>query len=134
MSYETALEAAGAVVHDFQSFGSYQGDWLAKVTYQGVTGFVRGSYGSCSGCDSFEAEFGYHQEGCDDHSWKSEPGCSACQIVHDKYQRKLALFGEGYLDYIVSHEELVYEFAAQAAWDYDAREILDWLAQHQEVK
>ena len=59
MSYQEALEAAGATVHAFEFFGSYQGDWWAKVTYNGETGWVHGSYGSCSGCDAFEAEFGF---------------------------------------------------------------------------
>ena len=42
-SYIDALRAAGATVHAGRSFGSYQGDWLARVTYNGVTGFVAGS-------------------------------------------------------------------------------------------
>lgn len=56
-SYEETLELAGATVHIFQEFGSYQGDWWARVTYNGVTGWVTGSYGSCSGCDAFHGEF-----------------------------------------------------------------------------
>ena len=52
MSYCQALEAAGAKILQFKSFGSYQGDWWAKVEYNGEIGWVAGSYGSCSGCVS----------------------------------------------------------------------------------
>ena len=35
MSYQMALEMAGATVLEYKEFGSYQGDWFAKVEYQG---------------------------------------------------------------------------------------------------
>lgn len=34
MSYENALKAAGAEILEFGQFGSYQGDWWAKVRYK----------------------------------------------------------------------------------------------------
>lgn len=80
MGYQGCLEAAGAVVHDFEYFGDYQGTWLAYVTYGGKQGIVSGFYGSCSGCDAFEAEFSYAYD--DD----------ATELA-DRY----ALFGESYL-------------------------------------
>lgn len=88
MSYKSALFAAGAKVLTYESFGSYQGDWLAKVEYNGEIGWVAGSYGSCSHCDAFEAEFGYSYE---------DEG--------DDYQRRLALFGVSYLEGIVPQEQ-----------------------------
>lgn len=30
MSYKEAMQAAGAVVHLYEEFGSYQGDWWHK--------------------------------------------------------------------------------------------------------
>lgn len=43
----------------YQQFGSYSGEWLMLAT-DGETYFLyKGSYGSCSGCDSYEAEFAY---------------------------------------------------------------------------
>lgn len=57
MGYSEALEKAGCEILDFKEFGSYQGTWLAFVKYNGERGIVEGSYGSCSGCDSFQAEF-----------------------------------------------------------------------------
>lgn len=112
MSYQEALEAAGAVVHDFQEFGSFQGDWLAKVTYNGTTGFVAGYYGSCSGCDAFEGEFGY------------VPTTDAA------YQERLAAFGREYLDGLGDGAALVARFTADLSWDGDASSVIEWLREH----
>ncbi len=57
MSYQMTLEKAGAKVYAFKEFGSYQGTWLALVKYKDDFGIIEGSYGSCSGCDSFQGEF-----------------------------------------------------------------------------
>ena len=67
MSYNEALEAAGAKVLEFATFGSWQGEWVALVEYKSEVGWVQGSFGSCSHCDSFEAEFGWHDEEEDDY-------------------------------------------------------------------
>ena len=79
MSYQSALEAAGAEVLEFEEFGSYQGEWLALVRVGGVLGVAEGCYGSCSGCDSFEAEFGWNDRDA------------------ENYEQRLADFGNGYL-------------------------------------
>lgn len=59
MSYKISLEKAGCEVLAFKEFGDYQGSWLAFVVYNGERGIVEGSYGSCSGCDAFQAVFDY---------------------------------------------------------------------------
>lgn len=79
MSYSSALEAAGCEVLEYEYTGSYQGEWYALVKYGDEVGIVTGSYGSCSGCDSFEAEFNYNDDEKPD------------------YQERLAAFGETYL-------------------------------------
>lgn len=79
MSYIDALEAAGCEVLEYGYTGSYQGDWYALVKYKDEVGIVTGSYGSCSYCDTFEAEFNYDDNGKPD------------------YQERLAAFGETYL-------------------------------------
>lgn len=107
--YKEALEAAGATVHAYEAFGSYQGDWLAHVTYNGITGLVRGSYGSCSYCDAFESEFDYDADK-DPH-----------------YMTKLAAFGAQYLTDIQTPDKLYTEFAEQSSWDMDAQEVVDWI-------
>lgn len=51
--YLASLKAV-TKVRAFKDFGSYQGDWLA---YLENGSWVRGSYGSCSHCDAYQAEF-----------------------------------------------------------------------------
>jgi hypothetical protein len=89
MSYQEAMEADGAEVLAYQTFGDYQGTWIAKVKYGGVVGWVSGSYGSCSACDAFESEFG-----C---SYEDEPD----------YKDRLALFGRSYLQHMMTAEEAI---------------------------
>ena len=111
MSYSSALEAAGCTVLEFEQFGSYQGEWLALVDHQGIFGVVEGSYGSCSGCDAFEAEFGW---GLDD-----EEG---------DYQERLADFGETYLPTLPI--DMIIEKYEKIIGDYDYcdhKEIVDTL-------
>lgn len=109
MAYRAALEAAGAEVHEFQEFGSYQGDWIAKVTFKGETGFVRGSYGSCSGCDAFESEFGYE----------------------DPTPEQLASFGLPYLEGLYADTTaLLRELDMGAKWDSDCEVAASWVRAH----
>lgn len=105
MGYQEAMEAAGAEVLAFESFGSYQGDWWALVRFDGRTGWVRGSYGSCSGCDAFEAEFGYD----------------------DKDPKKLAAFGKGYLDWLMTQQEAEAAASENASWDMETDKVLAFL-------
>lgn len=102
MSYKAALVAAGADVMAFEEFGSYQGDWWAAVMYRGEMGFVRGSYGSCSGCDSFQAEF--------TSAYEDTPG----------YNERLAKFGESYLDVLYTQEQAIKEAGRNSEWDSEA--------------
>src|SRR5882762_8636559 len=104
MSYKEAIEFAGATVKAFESFGSYQGDWIAKVDFKGKIGWIQGSYGSCSGCDAFEAEFGYKD--------KADSG----------YNDKLCNFGLLYLDNIVTQKQIEAFAAANISWDRIAAE------------
>lgn len=110
-SYEGALAAAGAIVHAFEHFGAYQGEWWAKVTYGGETGWVNGYYGSCSGCDALEAEFGYD---------------------FDKVDReRFAEFGRSYLeDMVLSQEEAEKKAATNLDWDMEAKNMLAFIQSH----
>ena len=128
MSYETALKWAGAEVHCFECFGSYQGDWWAKVTYKGETGWVTGSYGSCSGCDAFESEFGYGEGGCDNPHYSPVESCDACKESAKVYAEKLAEFGKGYLDDLVmSQADAEKKAEENIEWDSDAEPMLKWI-------
>lgn len=113
MSYQAALEAAGATVHQFEEFGSYQGDWWARVTYHGELGWVNGSYGSCSGCDAFEAEFGWNEK-------EDTP----------EYQAKLAAFGKPYLEGLLNQEQAEKAAAENLSWDSGAQAMVDFVKQH----
>lgn len=60
-SYEVIAWARGETVIGYWQFGSYQGEWvLVSRTSDGKSYKIyKGYYGSCSGCDSYEAEMGY---------------------------------------------------------------------------
>lgn len=115
MSYKEALEAAGAKVHRFIETGSYQGSWYAFVWYDGHLGWVQGSYGSCSGCDAFEAEFSdsyLDLKGDDEKA---------------SYQKRLAEFGKSYLGTVESHEDLMRQLVNQRYIGSDDEEAIDKL-------
>ncbi len=128
MSYQDAITAAGATILAFENFGSYQGDWWAKVSHNGTTGFVHGYFGSCSGCDAFEREFDSGNGQCEEHRWDDEPApCVACDAALIDYQKRLKEFGEGYLEKILTPAEAVAEASENLDWDTDAQEMVDWI-------
>lgn len=135
MAYHEALEAAGATVHAFESFGSYQGEWWAKVTTAGRTGWVGGSYGSCSGCDAFEGEFGWGgDEFCDQHRYNSTPTCEDCSVAKAAHDEKLARFGQDYLDGVITQDEAEAQANRNLSWDLDAQEMLDFIRKHKDTE
>lgn len=79
MDYTDAMKAAGADVLAYQRFGSYQGDWWAKVAYEGRVFWVAGSYGSCSGCDQMEGMESDH------YGWRTEGPAVEGHIATDEY-------------------------------------------------
>ncbi len=130
MSYQRALEAAGAEVLSFGEFGSYQGEWWAKVRVNGQEGWVNGSYGSCSGCDSFQAEFGWDDDGsCDEHRWEANPpqDCKDCKRAAVVYQEKLADFGRPYVEGLMTQDEAEKSAARNIEWDSDAEPMLAYV-------
>jgi len=131
MSYELALEAAGAKVVAFQEFGSYQGDWLARLD---DGRYVTGSYGSCSGCDAFEGEFGYGSARCEEHEYiEPAPECAECSVKAADYSTRLARFGAEYLDGATTYAALREKFVADSSWDYEAKEVIKWLDEQEHV-
>lgn len=131
MGYRETMELAGAVVYIFEEFGSYQGEWWAKVNYNDKIGWVNGSYGSCSGCDSFEAEFGYKLHKHEDNdcvTYYSFPeeykeNCPHCQDL----MKRMKEFGEEYLDNIMTQEEAEKYASKYIEWDLEAQEMLRFL-------
>lgn len=114
MGYQEAIEAAGAKIKTFKTFGDYQGTWMA-LTEDGK--IISGAYGSCSGCDALQAEF----------DWDSEetPG----------YQEHLKIFGQSYINSAETLDETIKRYEIKItdeyAWEED-KEILKWLKQQKE--
>lgn len=130
MSYSEALEAAGAIVHEYRQFGSYQGVWIAVVTDpDGITGMIRDYYGSCSGCDAYEATCGTmycYDDYKEDHD---QTTCETCIAV----KAALKDFGAKYLSCVQSPESLAEYYLEDSYWsDYSedadqARMVLEYL-------
>jgi len=108
MSYETAFAAVpDCQVVWAEYFGSYQGRFLAKIIYKGETLFLHDWYGSCSGCDSFEAEFGLDDD--------SKPD----------YQERLAAFGLPYVESALPLENILATLRKEASdWDDEIKEMI----------
>lgn len=129
LSYKGALEAAGATVHAFQEFGSYQGEWLALVTFEGETGWVSGYYGSCSGCDAIQGEFGY--DFGEDDRWNADYSAkeprSDDEIAAER--GRFAEFGRGYLTdgAIRTRDAALEEARKNLEWDQDAAEMVAFI-------
>lgn len=129
-SYSGALEDAGAQVLAFEQFGDYQGSWFAKVSYDGSEFWVVGGYGSCSGCDALEAEFGYgNAERCGEHkySYGEVPGCAACAKQQEIAATAWIDFGKSYLTDRRSASELIEEYEKNKDWDSDANSIIEFI-------
>ncbi len=133
MGYREALEAAGAKVLAFKEFGSYQGDWYALVEYNNETGWVHGCYGSCSGCDSFEAEFGYssaESAGIDMYDDNTREWRKSTQDDVNAYTERLVSFGKTYLDGMFSQSAAEKYAAINSDWDHEAENALKFLKEH----
>lgn len=128
MSYEKAIELAGAEILACEYFGSYQGDWYAKVKYNGKVGWVVGSYGSCTGCDAFQAEFGWDTHKHIDNMYYDpidygfKDGCEECDIL----KKRLIAFGKVYLDDMITQDEAEQQ-ALKNSWDMSCEEIIAYL-------
>jgi len=132
MGYQTAMEMAGAKVLEVKQFGSYQGEWWALVEYQDKKGWVNGSYGSCSGRDAFQAEFGYsahlHQDNnyCNPMYDGFVDNCENCQDV----KQRLMDFGKSYLEHTMTQEQAIKAASENLAWDFEAQEMVDFIKEH----
>ena len=112
--YAKALEAAGAKVLAFKEFGSYQGDWWAKVILAGETKWITGYYGSCSGCDAFQSEFGWNEE-------EEDPAA---------YAEKIKRFGQNYVEQAMSYSDAIKKACEHIEWDSDADEMVKWIREN----
>jgi len=138
MSYAEALEAAGAKIIEFQEFGSYQGDWFALVEYEDHLGWIQGAYGSCSGCDAFQAEFDYgdtpSKVGEKYYSYDLGEYLIATEEDIAAAFNKLKAFGEQYLGGIMSQQEAEAYAERNLDWDSDAEVMVDFIKKHSYLK
>lgn len=109
IGYLRALKAAGFEVIDYEQFGSYQGDLLVFVKLNQKYGFIIEQYGSCGGCDVFEAE------------------------VKTENPEALRLFGERYFDDVRSYDEALKYVSRHAHWDQEAKQMVEWVESHRYV-
>ena len=141
MSYKEALEAAGAEVELFEEFGSYQGDWYARVKINGERKWIHGYFGSCSGCDAFEHEFSsygsesYYSDGngCEKHRYQDNTTCEDCIALQAKYNVRLAKFGKTQLleNDSWTQEEVERELNTdRLEWDEDSVKALAWIREN----
>ena len=133
-SYEGAMEAAGATVHTFEQFGSYQGEWFAKVTYNDITGWVSGSFGSCSGCDSKPNSMTTNRKTPSRRGGVPGGEAKARAERREQYgaavvafKERYADFGRGYLDNILTQEQAEEQASKNLEWDSQAQGMLDYL-------
>ena len=134
MGYCEAMEAAGAKVHDYGTFGDYQGSWWALVTFEGQTGWASGWYGSCSGCDAFEGEFGYENHDHEGEEYfsplyntdKLRDDCDKCQ----DFKRRFVEFGLGYLGDLMTQDEAERHAERDTDWDLNRKETYQFICQH----
>lgn len=139
-SYESTLEAAGAEVLSFKEFGSYQGEWLAKVNFNNEIGWVRGYYGSCSGCDALQAEFNYTDEPefyqgkwyKNGNTWDDEYVITEEEAQREKqlFQDRLCNFGKSYLDALYSQDMIEKLVSENIEWDSSAEDMLKFVKEN----
>lgn len=139
MGYQEALEAAGAKVIDSLYTGSYQGSWGSIVELHGIKGLVTGAYGSCSGCDSFQAEFDYDtkpkiKDGkyyINGNTWDEEDAVTyeVYETALAAYNKKLSDFGAYYLKQIFNKQDIenkIASFKDDDWFDTEEKELYDW--------
>ena len=146
MGYITTLEKAGAKVIASKFLGSYQGTWGAICDYKGQRVMAVGSFGSCSYCDAFEAEFETYSSS-DEVRMDKETGKyyrgwfmdEDSEITKEQYDAGIAAldkryceFGETYLrnpetkESIQKRIDYYNSLSDDDYFDYEERELYDW--------
>ncbi len=105
----------------------------------GEKGIVEGSYGSCSGCDAFQAEFDYFDEPQKQdgkfykrgHFWDSEDECTEEEFNKAilAYDLKLANFGKPYLEQMYDkahYERRLSQLDSENWFDEETKDYCQW--------
>lgn len=122
-SYEDILERIYDKVYLYKEYGSWQGDWIAHVRKGDQEFWIKGYYGSCSGCDWLQGEEKY--------PWFYSDEAPSFEVVKKLYEeetnRLIKAFEEDYGADIYTKEEMLKYLQSQIddGWDdSDTREML----------
>ena len=131
--YLQMLKIAGAEVHCFEEFETHQGDWWSKVTYKNVTGWVRGTCGSCDDCDAFKNEINEYEthSHMDDEDYRPYhyglvDGCEKCEEL----KLKIKKLGGEYLDGMLTQQEAEKKAEEFISWDLDAKKMIEFIKEN----
>lgn len=104
-SYEDCFALYPGVTEvEAKYYGSYQGEFLCRIVYNGEILYIHDWYGSCSGCDAFEAEF----------AWSSS-----------KTKKNLINFAKSYIGAALPKEKMIKYLEHELdEWDTEKREML----------
>ena len=136
MGYRSAVEATGAIVHEYEQFGDYQGTWGMIVTHEGKRCLIMGAFGSCSGCDAFEAEFGYNDQPREENGKYYTNQYGNNEITKDQYDdlisnynERLSNFGKHYLETVWDKwdiENRLKNISDDEWYDKEIKDLLNW--------
>lgn len=111
MDYEDAFaEVPGCKVVWYRTYGYYHGELLAKIEYKGEILYIHDWFGSCSGFDSFEAEF--------IDIYPNTP----------EYLEKLAEFGRPYIESALPLEQMLFELKERQRTKVNTKELSEMIS------
>lgn len=129
--YKEVLARLYDEVYCYEEFGSYQGDWLAKVRKGNEVFWLLGWYGSCSGCDFFLSIENYPWE------MRSKTFEEAKKQYQEETDRILKAFRDDYEADKFTQEEIEkhYEERLKSEWsdDEDAA-MLEYVKSHANIE
>ena len=124
-SYEEAFACVeGVTVEWAEYYGSYQGNFLCKIQKAGETLYIYDSYGSCSGCDSFQAEFGWST-----YYYESEGVTQEERLAHVK--QRMAKWSFSYIESALPLQQMMNYLQNECGqWDDEAIKALKRLEEN----
>jgi len=116
--YDDLLRFGGAKVLAYEAFGSYQGDWIAKVRIKFRVKWIHGGFGSCSGCDAIQSE----TEHCSHHWEQFKNDCDKCQECVQGLKRLAA----EYIAEATTFDD-VFKEISKHDWDSETPKMVKWM-------
>lgn len=117
--YHLALHMTGVKVLAYETFDDYQGTWLAHIEFpNGERYFIHDYYGSCSGCDEFQAR------DIMERKYNYDTGQYEENLA---YAHELRDFGREYLTNCMTEEQTLAKTSENLSWDHDAEKMVTWV-------